>query len=229
MRVLVVGAGPVGLVAAAGLARDGHQVVCAEQDPLRYAALVNGSVPFFEPGLDELVVAGLNRGHLSFVRTIAEAPPCEVAIIAVGTPSQDNGEVDLHYVFNVLPEIVQWAREPLILVMKSTVPPGTGTRVVRDFLRETVTPIHYVANPEFLREGHAVDDWFHPSRTVLGAQSAGALATMGRLYEGTPAPVFEMDIATAEMVKYASNAFLATKVSFINEIANLCASVGADV
>jgi UDPglucose 6-dehydrogenase len=229
MLVLVIGAGPVGLVAAAGFAREGHRVICAEQDPTRFAALERGSVPFFEPGLEALVSEGVHSGRLSFVRRVADAPPCEVVVVAVGTPSQDNGEVDLRYVFDAVHEIVRWAREPLIIAMKSTVPPGTGSQIERRFLQGTAKPIHYVANPEFLREGHAVHDWFHPTRTVVGAQVPEALSAMRGLYQGIRAPLFEMDVTTAEMVKYSSNAFLATKVSFINEIANLCEAVGADV
>lgn len=229
MRVLVVGAGPVGLVAAAGFARDGHNVVCAEQDQGRYAALARGSVPFFEPGLEALVSEGVRSGRLSFVRSISDAVPCDVAMVAVGTPSQENGEVDLRYVFDAVQEIGRWARKPLVLAMKSTVPPGTGSRLERRVLQELAAPIHYVANPEFLREGHAVHDWFHPTRTVIGAGGPEPLAVMRELYRNIRAPLFEMDVTTAEMAKYASNAFLATKVSFINEIANLCDAVGADV
>jgi len=229
MLVLVIGAGPVGLVAAAGLAREGHGVICAEQDPTRFAVLERGSVPFFEPGLGALVSEAVRSGRLSFVRRISDAPPCDVAIVAVGTPSQENGEVDLRYVFDAVQEIGRWARKPLVLAMKSTVPPGTGSRLERRFLRDTAAPIHYVANPEFLREGHAVHDWFHPTRTVIGARGPEPLAVMRELYRNIRAPRFEMEITTAEMAKYASNAFLATKVSFINEIANLCDAVGADV
>lgn len=229
IRVLVVGAGPVGLVAAAGFAREGHKAVCAEQDPMRYAILERGSVPFFEPGLEALVSDGLSSGRLSFVRHVSDAPPCDVAIVAVGTPSQDNGEVDLRYVFGAVEEIVRWAREPLVMAMKSTVPPGTGSRLEQHFLPAMAQSISYVANPEFLREGHAVHDWFHPTRTVLGTRAPEALTLMRQLYHGIRAPLFETDVTTAEMVKYASNAFLATKVSFINEIANLCEAVGADV
>ncbi len=227
VRVLLVGAGPVGLVAAAGFAHGRHRVVCAEQDATRYATLARGSLPFFEQGLDALVSDGLRSGCLSFVQHVADAPPCEVVMIAVGTPSMDNGEVDLRYVFEAVQEIVRWAREPLVIAMKSTVPPGTGSRMEQHVLQGK--PIHYVANPEFLREGQAVHDWFHPSRTVVGAQTPEALAVIRKLYQGIRAPLFEMSVTTAEMVKYASNAFLATKVSFINEIANLCEAVGADV
>ncbi len=229
MRVLVVGAGPVGLVAAAGFARDGHRVVCAEKEAARYAAIERGLVPFFEPGLEALVSESVRSGRLSFVQRVAEAPSCEVGIVAVGTPSQGNGDVDLRYVFHAVQEIVRWAEEPMVMVMKSTVPPGTGTRVEQQLLQGTTKPIRYVANPEFLREGHAVHDWLHPARTVVGARAPEALVVMRELYRNVPAPLFEMDTTTAEMVKYASNAFLATKVSFINEIANLCEVMGADV
>jgi len=229
MRLLIVGGGPVGLVAAAGFARDGHRVICAEQDERRYDALSRGAVPFFEPGLDALVSDAVRSGRLSFVRRVADAPGCELAMIAVGTPSKVSGEVELRFVLDALGEVVQWARDPLVLAMKSTVPPGTGARLEAHFLRAAGKPIQYVANPEFLREGHAVQDWVLPTRTVVGAHEAGALGLLRELYAGVQAPFFATDTTTAEMIKYASNAFLATKVSFINEIANLCEVLGADV
>jgi len=229
MRILVVGAGRVGLVAAAGFARDGHQVVCAEQDPQRLAALTRGTVPFFEPGLDSLVSEAVGGGRLLFIRRTGEAQPCEAVVIAVGTPSLEGGDVDLQYVTGAVREVVEWARQPVVMVMKSTVPPGTGTRIQRQFLDDAAAPVRYAANPEFLREGHAVDDWFHPARTVIGTESPEARSLLRSLYGHIDAPLYEMDVTTAEMVKYASNAFLATKVSFINEIANLCEALGADV
>jgi len=195
----------------------------------RFAILERGRAPFFEPGLDPLVADVLRSGCLSFVRRVADAPSCEVVLVAVGTPAQADGRVNLRYAFEAVQEITGWAREPLILAMKSTVPPGTGVRIERQFLRGRTPRILYVANPEFLREGRAVDDWFRPTRTVLGAWEPEGFAAMRALYERIDAPVFEMDVTTAEMVKYASNAFLATKVSFINEIANLCELTGADV
>ena len=216
-------------MAAAGLAHAGHQVVCAEQDPTRYAPLQRGVVPFLEAGLETLLSDGLRTGRLTFVQHVADAPPYEVGIVAVGTPPLGNGEVDLHFVFAAVQQVVRWAPRPVVLAMKSTVPPGTGSRVERLFLREAAQPIHYVANPEFLREGLAVSDWFHPARTVVGASAPEALAVMRALYRGIQAPLFETDVTTAEMAKYASNAFLAAKVSFINEIAHLCEAIGADV
>lgn len=229
LRVLVVGAGPVGLTAAVGFAHAGHHVVCAEQDPVRCAAVERGTVPFLEPYLEPLLRDALRRGGLRVVPRVEDAPPCEAALVAVGTPPRRSGEVDLRYVVEAVRQITRWASGPLVLAMKSTVPPGTGAQLERGFLRESVQPIHYAANPEFLREGHAVLDWFHPARTVVGSGAPEARAVMRVLYRSIDAPLFETDVITAEMAKYASNAFLAAKVSFINEIAALCESVGADV
>ncbi|PZN06360.1 MAG: UDP-glucose/GDP-mannose dehydrogenase family protein, partial [Bacillota bacterium] len=238
MRITVLGLGYVGAVAAAALAKDGHDVLGVDIDPGKVERFRRGEIPFHEPGLDDLVREGVNRGNLRFAvpGDVAAGDVGELVLVAVGTPSLPSGAADLSQVeaaIHWLTGLVGGARGPAgdgdrpIVVMKSTVPPGTGRRLQERYL--TAHGIAYVSNPEFLREGSAVHDWYHPDRIVVGSESEAAAARVRALYEGYQAPVLVTDTTTAEMIKYGANAFLATKISFINELANMCDRVGADV
>lgn len=229
MRIAVIGAGYVGLVAAACLGRSGHQVVCIEKDEGKLAGLQAGRLPFYEAGLAEIFTAGLAKGSLHLSSEIAGCLDAEMVIIAVGTPARPDGRIDLSQIYAVISQVVAQARFPQLIVMKSTVPPGFGENLKARFLSRAGVPLTYLANPEFLREGSAVRDWYYPDRIVIGGDQEIAVAKLARLYADIDAPVVSMDISSAEMVKYAANAFLATKISFINEIANLCELVGADI
>ena len=228
MKVTVVGLGPVGQVAAAGLAKAGHDVLGVDIDRQRVAALQSGDTPIFEPGLHELIRETSSSGKLRFLHNddVAESLG-DVVMIATGTPPSVTGAADLSQVRAAL----DWAtreRADCLVVMKSTVPPGTGVR----FVENGETPVQhgrYVSNPEFLREGHAVHDWFHPDRIVIGTDDDAAAQVVRSLHMGIDAPFIVTDVTSAEMIKYASNAFLATKISFINEIASLCDRVGASI
>lgn len=230
-KVTVVGTGYVGLVTGVCLARSGHDVICIDVDPAKVEALSAGTPTIYEPGVGELLAEGLESGRLRF--TTPESGwrdlVSDIVFVAVGTPMADNGAADLSYVRSAVADICAAADHPFTLVMKSTVPPGTGALLEERYLRKSLWPVSYVSNPEFLREGHAVSDWFSTDRIVLGTNSEDAAATMERLYADIDAPVVVTDVASAETIKYASNAFLSTKISFINEIANLCDAVGADV
>ncbi|WP_324715313.1 UDP-glucose/GDP-mannose dehydrogenase family protein [Carboxydochorda subterranea] len=227
MHVGVVGAGYVGLVAAVGLAAAGHDTAVAEADPAKLAALREGRVPFYEPGLQEWLDSVAAR--MTFVESAGSLPPCDVVLIAVGTPSGPSGQTDLTQVRQAVREVAATARPGTVVAMKSTVPPGTGLELVRAYLEPAGRDLAYVSNPEFLREGKAVDDWLHPDRVVVGAAEPGAGERVAELYRHLGAPLLMTDITSAEMVKYASNALLATKISFINEIANVCELVGAHI
>lgn len=228
MDITVIGLGYVGAVAAAALAHAGHRVMGVDVHPSKVDAFTRGVCPFYEPGLSELVTSGLETGRLRFgTPEEMKASLGEVIVVAVGTPSQTYGRADLSQV----QAAIRWVRErgtgDAVLVMKSTVPPGTGTRLVREELAGS--GLRYIANPEFLRQGQAVRDWFNPDRIVVGGEDSEAIERVQRMYEGVNAPVIVTDITSAEMIKYAANAFLATKISFINEIANLCDHVGANI
>jgi UDPglucose 6-dehydrogenase len=224
-EVTVFGAGYVGLVTGACLAATGHRVEVLDVDRTKVEMLRAGEVPFHELGLPELVDGAVAAGYLRFGHPDDMAACGEFVFVAVGTPPAAGGAADLRFVRSVVDLVAGSATPGTVVVMKSTVPPGTGAR-----LSEALAPagIEYASNPEFLREGSAVDDWFHADRIVLG----GAPATVERvaaLYEGIDAPTVTCDIASAELIKYASNAFLATKISFANEIARLCDRLDADV
>ncbi len=229
MKVSVIGAGNVGLVAACCLANSGHEVICIEEDGTKTSKLTSGLVPFYEQGLQELLTGGIKNGRLCFSENIADTMNTQVTMVAVGTPSQSDGRVDLSQIYKVMKEITKQARRPAVLVMKSTVPPGLGVQLQRWFLSGGDMKIAYVSNPEFLREGSAVRDWYKPDRIVLGGDNRDAIELVRGLYSDINVPVCIMDVTSAEMVKYASNAFLATKISFVNEIANLCELIGADI
>ena len=227
MRVIVIGAGYVGLVAGCCLANSGHHVTCVESDPAKLARLTSGRAPIKEQGIDQLLGDGLASGHLSFSATLPQPLTTDVVMVAVGTPSLADGAPNLAYIQQALTEVSAAASEPLILIMKSSVPPGTGRRLAQRYFAGK--PVTYVANPEFLREGQAVNDWYQTNRIVIGAEDSNVVPAIRELYADINAPLITTDITSAETIKYAANAFLATKISFVNEIANLCEAVGADI
>ncbi|MCP9460534.1 MAG: UDP-glucose/GDP-mannose dehydrogenase family protein [Nitrospira sp.] len=235
MHISIIGTGYVGLVTGACFAEFGVNVTCMDNDPGRIEKLEKGKVPFYEPGITELVAKGVREGRLSFTTDIAKAVEKALVIfIAVGTPPRGDGSADLSYVEEVGRGIARHMTDYKVIVTKSTVPVGTGEKL-REVIKATQPVPHrfdIVSNPEFLREGSAIEDFMRPNRVVLGADSEQAIAIMKDLYRPLyliETPFVVTDIPTAELIKYASNAFLATKISFINEIANLCELVGANV
>lgn len=235
MNICVVGTGYVGLVTGACFAEFGLKVICVDKDVKKIKDLSNARIPIFEPGLEELVKRNIKDERLSFSTDLADAVRKSLAIfIAVGTPSREDGSADLSYVEAVAQSIAENMNGYKIIITKSTVPVGTGERI-RKIIGEKQkekNDFDIVSNPEFLREGAAIEDFMRPNRVVIGAESDHAIAIMKDLYSPLyliETPFVITDIKTAEMIKYASNAFLATKVSFINEIANICERVGADV
>ncbi|MCE5191163.1 MAG: UDP-glucose/GDP-mannose dehydrogenase family protein [Actinomycetia bacterium] len=231
LRVTVVGTGYVGLVTGVCLAHSGHLVTCVDIDRDKVDMLASGTSTIYEPGIEELLSSGMASGNLTF------ATPekgwgeliSDITVVAVGTPMAPNGAADLSAVRVVVSSLAEAADRPFTLVMKSTVPMGTGAALRHRYLDEAVVRIGYVSNPEFLREGKAIEDWFKTDRIVLGADEEADRALMRELYADIDAPLVETDVASAETIKYASNAFLSTKISFINEIANLCDCIGADI
>src|SRR5580658_5960798 len=234
MRVSMIGAGYVGLVSGACFADFGHRVTCIDKDLRRVATLKQGDIPIFEPGLAELVEANVRQGRLEFTDSVLSVAQAEAVFIAVGTPSRrGDGHADLSFVYDAVREIAPLLAATAVVVTKSTVPVGTGDEIER-ILRETRpdTELQVVSNPEFLREGAAIQDFKHPDRIVVGTEDARARTLMAEIYRPlylNAAPIFYVSRRTAELIKYASNAFLATKITFINEIADLCEQVGADV
>jgi UDPglucose 6-dehydrogenase len=232
MHIAVVGAGYVGLTTAACFAHLGHDVVCADIDEERVARLNKGEVPILEKGLPALIADGLTSQRLRFVTGAARAArEADIVFLCVQTPQGADGAADLSFVEAVAREIAPAVQPGTVIVNKSTVPVGT-TRFVQRMLSEAGAAhddINVASNPEFLREGQAVQDFLHPDRIVIGCEQPAAAIRVSELYRGVHAPVLVTDPASAEMIKYASNAFLATKISFINAIANLCESVDADI
>lgn len=232
MKISIFGVGYVGLVTGASLANLGHEVVCADIDVVKIARLEKGEMPFYEPGLKELVQRTKDKQKLSFTADLAGAVQFgEVLFNCVGTPAQDDGSADLRALYAVVELIASITENYKVLVTKSTVPPGTA-RKCQEILNANNKEVDLVSNPEFLKQGNAVYDFNHPDKIVIGAQSERAFQSMRKVYHGlvkTYIPMLEMDWETAEMTKYANNAFLATKISYINEIANICGLVGADV
>jgi UDPglucose 6-dehydrogenase len=230
--IAVVGVGYVGLVTGACFADLGNRVVALDIDAARIAGLNRGEMPIYEPGLPELVERNVRADRLRFTTSYEEAlHSAEFVFIAVGTPSGVDGEADLQHVRAVAESIARAMTRPLVIVNKSTVPVGTGDWVA-DILRSTQPkpiPFAVVSCPEFLREGSAIADFMNPARTVLGSLDADAAEKVAQLHLPLRAPIVITDLRTAEMIKYASNAFLATKISFINEIANICEALGADI
>jgi UDPglucose 6-dehydrogenase len=231
-QICVVGVGYVGLVTAACFADLGNRVIALDIVEEKIAGLKRGEMPIYEPGLEELVERNVRSGRLTFTTSYEEGlDGTEFAFIAVGTPSGVDGEADLQYVASAAETIAETMKEPLIIINKSTVPVGTGDWVA-DIIRQhqtKETPFSVVSCPEFLREGSAITDFMQPHRTVLGSLDPEAAEKVAQLHLPLRAPIIITDLRTAEMIKYASNAFLATKISFINEIANICEALGADV
>lgn len=227
MNIIVIGAGYVGLVAACCLSKSSHQVACVETNQAKLKLLNQGISPMQEKGIDRLLKQGLASGKLSFASSLPESLQADMVMVTVGTPSLPSGAADLSCVYRVAQEMRNVAQRPLILVMKSTVPPGTGVRLVERYFKGT--PTAYVSNPEFLREGQAIEDWYHPNRIVIGARDSKTADKVRQLYSGIDAPTIITDITSAETIKYAANAFLVTKISFINEIANLCEATDANI
>jgi len=235
MHIGVIGTGYVGLVTGACFAEFGVFVTCMDKDPNKIASLKKGKVPFYEPGLEELVQRNLKEGRLKFTTELKEAvEPSLVVFIAVGTPPRGDGSADLSYVKSVAEGIAKFMDSYKVIVTKSTVPVGTGKKIkqwIKEALKKDIN-FDVASNPEFLREGSAVEDFMRPDRVVIGAESEQAKAILKDLYRPLyliETPFVITNIETAELIKYASNSFLATKISFINEIALLCDRVGADV
>ena len=235
MRIVMIGAGYVGLVSGACFASMGTEVIVVEKDPARVAALREGRIPIYEPGLERLVTDSVRAGRLRFETALDRAlPGAEAVFLAVGTPSRrGDGHADLSHVFAAAAELAESLPAPTVLVTKSTVPVGTGRRLAA--LMREIRPdldVHVASNPEFLREGSAIEDFMRPDRIVVGTDSAQAEAVLRALYRSlNPAGVTLLctGLETAELIKYATNAFLAMKITFINEMADLCEQVGADV
>ena len=235
MRIAIIGTGYVGLVSGACFSDFGHDVVCVDKDMAKIAALERGVMPIFEPGLDRLVARNVEDGRLTFTTDLARAVDgAEAIFIAVGTPSRrGDGHADLSYVYSAAREIAGALTGRAVIVTNSTVPVGTGDEVER-IVREAAPGVDtwVVSNPEFLREGAAIEDFKHPDRIVVGAEDERAAEAMREVYRPlylNKAPLLVTTRRTAELTKYAANAFLATKITFINEIADLCEAVGADV
>jgi UDPglucose 6-dehydrogenase len=231
-QICVMGVGYVGLVTAACFSDLGNRVIALDINEERINGLKRGEMPIYEPGLEELVDRNVRSGRLSFTTSYPEAMDgSDFAFIAVGTPSGVDGEADLRHVAAVARSIAKNMRTPLIIVNKSTVPVGTGDWVAEIVSSHQTEPVPFsvVSCPEFLREGSAISDFMQPHRTVLGSLEHEAAEKVAQLHLPLRAPIVITDLRTAEMIKYASNAFLATKISFVNEIANICEELGADI
>lgn len=231
-KICVIGTGYVGLVTGSCFADLGNTVHCLDVDETRIQKVKAGIMPIYEPGLEQIVEQNVRAGRLNFTTDYNEAlKDAEFAFIAVGTPSGVDGEADLQYVRQAAESIADLVDWPIIVVNKSTVPVGTGDWVADIITRRRAKPMDFsvVSNPEFLREGSAINDFMYPDRIVLGSLHREAAEKVARLYLSLRCPIVITDLRTAEMVKYASNAFLATRISFINEIANICEELGADV
>lgn len=238
MKISIIGTGYVGLVSGTCLAQVGITVTCVDIDETKVQQLRKGVIPIYEPGLQELVIENMEAGRLTFTTSLAESlKNTDAAFIAVGTPPQEDGSADLQYVLQVAQEIGEQMEDYLVVITKSTVPIGTSLKVkakVQEALQSRGKAIAFdvASNPEFLREGNAVQDFLKPDRVVVGTDSERAQKVLRRLYKpfsDNDHPVLFMDIPSAEMTKYAANSMLATRISFMNEIANLCEIVGANV
>jgi UDPglucose 6-dehydrogenase len=235
MKITMIGTGYVGLVSGVCLSDFGHDVICVDKNPEKIAMLLEGRVPIYEPGLDDLLASNVAAGRLSFTGDLAAAlDGAEAVFIGVGTPTRrGDGHADLSFVYAAAREIAETLTGPTVIVTKSTVPVGTNREVAR-IVREARPDlqIEVASNPEFLREGAAIEDFMRPDRVVVGTESARAREVMGEIYRPLSlrdAPILYTGLESAELIKYAANAFLATKITFINEIADLCEQTGADV
>jgi UDPglucose 6-dehydrogenase len=233
MKIAVIGTGYVGLVTGAGFSDFGHEVTCVDIDPSRVTSLVAGQIPIYEPGLPELVHRNASLGRLKFTTSTSEAMAgAQIAFIAVGTPSSPDGSADLGQVLEAARDIGRAIASYTVVVTKSTVPVGTADKVRAAVASVTQQPFSVVSNPEFLKEGDAVNDFMKPARVIVGADDERAVALMRDLYQGvlrTSDRIQLMDIRSAELTKYAANAMLATRISFMNELAALATAVGADI
>lgn len=229
MNVLVIGTGYVGLVTGLCFAKLGHKVTCVDKDSDKIARLQRGQAPIYEPGLEELLQEQMAANMVTFTTAVPVPNDADIALIAVGTPALASGEADLSAVFAAVEELACKLPRNAVLGTKSTVPVGTALRIQKRLAAASRTDISVVSVPEFLREGSAVEDTFHPHRLVFGVMDQRGRDVLSALHAGLEAPIVITDTSTAEMIKYASNAFLATKISFINEIANICERTGADV
>src|SRR5450756_1571837 len=233
MKIAVIGTGYVGLVAGACLAENGNDVVCIDKDAAKVRALQRGRLPIYEPGLEELVRRNRAEKRLTFTTDLPKGVRgSQIIFIAVGTPTGEDGSADLRHVLEVAKQIGKAMNGYKVIVDKSTVPVGTSEKVREVIKKETSHPFSVVSNPEFLKQGAAIEDFMKPDRVVIGAEDQRAGEIMKELYAPftrTGAPIMMMDCASAELCKYAANSILATRISFMNEIANVCELVGADV
>src|SRR6267142_2823055 len=233
MKIAVIGTGYVGLVAGACLAENGNDVVCVDKDAAKVRALQRGRIPIYEPGLEELVRRNRSEKRLTFTTALERGVRnAQIIFIAVGTPTGEDGSADLQHVLAVARDTARAMNGYKVIVNKSTVPVGTAAKVREVIRRETTHPFSVVSNPEFLKQGAAIEDFMKPDRVVIGAEDPRAREMMLELYAPftrTGAPMITMDCASAELAKYAANAMLATRISFMNEIANVCEAVGADI
>ncbi len=233
MNLAVIGTGYVGLVAGVGFAESGNKVVCVDHDQSKIDLLLAGKIPIYEPGLESILERNVEEGRIQFTTQTAQAvKEADAVFIAVGTPPDEDGSADLSHVLDVATEIAEAMDEYKVVVLKSTVPVGTNEKVCARIKSITDLPFDVVSNPEFLKEGAAVSDFMKPDRVVVGTRSKRARAVLEQLYSPfvrTGNPILFMDEKSAEMTKYAANAMLATRISFMNDVANLCDKVGADV
>src|SRR5262245_14615219 len=233
MKIAVIGSGYVGLVAGACLAENGNDVVCVDKDPAKVRMLQKGKIPIYEPGLEEMVRRNHSEKRLTFTTALAKGvQQSQIIFIAVGTPTGEDGSADLQHVLAVARDLAKAMNGYKVVVNKSTVPVGTAAKVRDVIRRETTHPFSVVSNPEFLKQGAAIDDFMKPDRVVVGAEDPRSAELMKELYSPftrTGAPVMMIDCASAELSKYAANAMLATRISFMNEVSNVCEAVGANV
>lgn len=232
LKVTMIGTGYVGLVSGTCFAELGHRVNCIDIDPKKIEVLENGESPIFEPGLSDLLKRNISSGRLTFATDYNSVSAADLVFLAVGTPTADDGSADLKYIYEATRMVAREIKEGATIVVKSTVPVGTFQKVKEIALSETSVNFKIVSNPEFLKEGAAIDDFMKPDRIVVGTDDEAGSKVMRDLYKPITDkgfPLIEMSNSSAEMSKYAANCFLATKISFINEIANLCEKVGANI
>ena len=232
LRVTMLGTGYVGLVSGTCFAELGHQVTCLDIDPKKIDLLKSGKSPIYEPGLSDLLKRNIEAGRLHFTLDKNSITGADLVFLAVGTPTGDNGEANLQYIFEAAKDVAEHLEDGCTVVVKSTVPVGTFSKIKNIMRDRTKKKFDIVSNPEFLKEGAAIEDFMKPDRIVIGHDGEDSLEKMRELYRpitDNGYPLFEMSNSSAEMAKYAANCFLATKISFINEIANLCDLVGANI